>query len=166
MSCYVDDAIHPFGQMLMCHLWADALDELYAMVDRIGVQRKWLQQPPKASWVHFDIAKSKRALAISAGAIATDKYGPLEHVARLRGNQRTLDQIADCRGRVLRKDLFDTVGSPRSLAIDVRAQSGPDHVCAVCGADCGFGFGVSMRFGRAGRWSCLEHRDQVERMVG
>ena len=92
MSVYVDDAAHQFGRMRMCHLWADTLDELLAMVDRIGVDRKWIQGHPtlshgkhrEASWVHFDVAQTKRALAVAAGAIETDKYGPVEHVARLR----------------------------------------------------------------------------------
>ena len=107
MSVYVDEARHPFGRMLMCHMWADTLPELYVMVDCIGVQRKWLQQPPKASWVHFDIAKGKRALAVAAGAIETDIYGPLEHCARLQvasGNPRLVEigtkrlgLISDCR---------------------------------------------------------------------
>ncbi|GEP12273.1 DUF4031 domain-containing protein [Methylobacterium gnaphalii] len=83
MPCYVDDVEHSFGNMKMCHLWADTEAELLAMVDAIGVQRKWMQRPPKASWVHFDIAKSKKARAILLGAILTDRYGPLEHVARL-----------------------------------------------------------------------------------
>lgn len=83
MAVYVDPARHPFGRMLMCHMWADSLEELLAMADAIGVARKWLQQPPKASWVHFDIAKSKRALAISRGAIETDIFGPSEHTAKL-----------------------------------------------------------------------------------
>lgn len=91
MSVYVDDARHPFGRYIMCHLWADTEEELLAMVDRIGVDRKWIQGHPtlssgkarKASWVHFDIVKTKRALAVKAGAIETDRYGPAEHVARL-----------------------------------------------------------------------------------
>lgn len=99
MAVYVDNARHPFGRLVMCHMWADSLEELLTMADRIGVARKWLQQPPKASWVHFDIAQSKRALAIAAGAIETDKYGPSEHVARLKGNQKMLDAIAACRAR-------------------------------------------------------------------
>lgn len=97
MPVYVDDVRHSYGRMVMCHLWADTLDELMAMVDKIGVQRKWLQQPPKASWVHFDIALGKKALAIQHGAILTDKYGPLEHEARRTGNQKKLDMIATCR---------------------------------------------------------------------
>ncbi|MDQ2079521.1 DUF4031 domain-containing protein [Xanthobacteraceae bacterium Astr-EGSB] len=105
MTVYVDDVEHAFGNMVMCHMWADSLDELFAMADRIGVQRKWLQGHPtlsqprfrKASWVHFDVAKSKKAMAIAAGAVLTDKYGPSEFTARQRGDQRMLDRIADCR---------------------------------------------------------------------
>lgn len=97
MTVYVDDVRHKFGRMVMCHLWADTLHELFHMVDLIGVQRKWIQQPPKASWVHFDISLEKKALAIRHGAILTDKFGPAEHVARMRGDQKRLDQIAYCR---------------------------------------------------------------------
>ena len=52
------------------------------MVDRIGVARKWLEQPPKASWTRFDISIGKKTIAIAAGAILTDKYGPLEFLAK------------------------------------------------------------------------------------
>lgn len=107
MSVYVDDVRHNFGRMVMCHLWADTMDELFAMVDGIGVQRKWLQQPLKASWVHFDIALGKKAMAIERGAILTDKYGPSEHVSRQRllsdnpatveRAQRMIDNIKLCR---------------------------------------------------------------------
>lgn len=107
MTVYVDDVRHKFRHMTMCHLWADTLDELLAMARRIGVQRKWLQQPPKASWVHFDISLGKKDLARKYGAVLTDKYGPVEHLAHLdiasgdpermlRGVRR-LDQIASCR---------------------------------------------------------------------
>jgi hypothetical protein len=99
VSVYVDDVRHPFGRMVMCHLWADTLEELLAFVDRIGVARKWLQQPPKASWIHFDIALAKKALAIRLGATLTDEFGPLEHLARLRGNQARIEQIARIRAR-------------------------------------------------------------------
>ena len=96
MTVYVDDVRHAFGRMVMCHLWADTEDELLAMVDRIGVQRR-IQRPPKASWVHFDISLGKKALAIASGAILTDRYGPSEHVARLRGNTAMVEQIARLR---------------------------------------------------------------------
>ncbi len=92
MAVYVDDVRHRFGNMVMCHLWADTDDELLAMVDKIGVQRKWIQghktlsfgKHRDASWVHFDIALSKKALAIAAGAVLTDRYGPVIHTSRLK----------------------------------------------------------------------------------
>lgn len=99
MAVFVDDVRHPFGRMVMCHMWADTLDELLAMADRIGVQRKWLQQPPKASWVHFDISLGKKAQAIAAGAILTDRFGPVEHVARQRGDQAKLATIEAIRAK-------------------------------------------------------------------
>lgn len=109
MACYVDDVEHAFGNMKMCHLWADTEHELFEMVDKIGVLRKWVQRPPKASWLHFDIAKSKRILAIRAGAFLTDQFGPAEHVARLdmasgdparaAMGARKVEQIKVCRER-------------------------------------------------------------------
>ncbi|HEV7323560.1 MAG TPA: DUF4031 domain-containing protein [Bosea sp. (in: a-proteobacteria)] len=115
MTVYVDDARHQFGRMVMCHMWADTLDELLAMADRIGVARKWIQGHPtlsfgkhrNASWIHFDISLGMKEKALAAGATLTDKYGPLEHCARLqiasgiereiqRGQNR-LEQVAACR---------------------------------------------------------------------
>lgn len=92
MSVYVDDMAAAFGGMIMCHMWADSDAELLAMADRIGVARKWIQGHPElsfgphrsASWVHFDIAKSKRMLAVRFGAIETDRYGPVIHAAQIR----------------------------------------------------------------------------------
>ena len=60
MTVYVDDMRARFGRMVMCHMFADTTVELLSMADRIGVSRRWLQQA--------DIALSKRALAIKAGA--------------------------------------------------------------------------------------------------
>ncbi len=97
MAVYVDDVRHRYGRMIMCHCWADTLPELFAMMDKIGVNKKWLQQPPKASWVHFDICLDKKALAIAAGAILTDKYGPVEHVAKRNGDGTMLRLVKERR---------------------------------------------------------------------
>jgi hypothetical protein len=97
MTVYVDDVRHQYGRMVMCHMWADTRAELLAMADTIGVQRKWLQQPPEASWEHFDISLGKKASAIAAGAVLTDKYGPLEHVAKLKGDSKRVAKIAELR---------------------------------------------------------------------
>lgn len=110
MAVYVDDVRHRFGRMLMCHMWADTEDELHAMASKLGLKRSWFQQPPKASWKHYDISLSVKARAIGMGAVLTDKYGPLEHEARLEGNQKKLDLIASLRQRWAaardRMDLF------------------------------------------------------------
>lgn len=66
MTCYVDDMyLYPLGNfrgMKMSHLIADTEAELFVMVDRIGVARRYYQGD------HFDIAMSKRELAVTAGA--------------------------------------------------------------------------------------------------
>ena len=67
MTVYVDDMRAKFGRLILCHMIADTDDELHAMADRIGVARKWHQAPPKHD-SHYDIALSKRDLAIAAGA--------------------------------------------------------------------------------------------------
>lgn len=104
MTVYVDDMKAPFGRLVMCHMWADSREELFAMADRLGVARKWFQRPASvdlpgmdASWEHFDVAQSKRRLAVSFGAVETDKYGPLEHAARVAGDKGRLEQIARLR---------------------------------------------------------------------
>lgn len=68
MAVYVDDMRANFGNMIMCHMIATDDAELHAMADRIGVARRWWQRPPKHE-SHYDIALSKRALAVKAGAI-------------------------------------------------------------------------------------------------
>jgi hypothetical protein len=68
VSVYVDDMQAPFGRMKLCHMLADTSDELVAMADRIGVARRWIQKPGTPD-EHFDIALSKRALAIQHGAL-------------------------------------------------------------------------------------------------
>lgn len=72
MTVYVDDMyLHPMGEfrhMKMSHMIADTHPELVAMADKIGVARRWIQKPGTAG-EHFDVAITKRALAIAAGAV-------------------------------------------------------------------------------------------------
>lgn len=81
MAVYVDDFYKTgitFGRMKMSHMVADSTEELLAMADKIGLQRKWIQEKgdPKE---HFDVAMSTRAKAIAAGAIEK----PMRELARL-----------------------------------------------------------------------------------
>lgn len=102
MAVYLDDARHPYRGMILCHMWADSREELLAMADRIGMDRRWLQEPPKASWVHFDVSLGMKARALAEGAILTDRYGPALHTARLRGDRRMIRMIGRVRARRLR----------------------------------------------------------------
>ena len=67
MTVWVDDMYSvPMGQfrrMKMSHLISDNEKELHAMAGKIGVARRWYQGD------HYDICLSKRALAISLGAV-------------------------------------------------------------------------------------------------
>lgn len=55
----------------MCHMIADTDEELHAMADKIGVQRKW-HQIAGTPHSHYDIALSKRAIAVANGAKEID----------------------------------------------------------------------------------------------
>lgn len=93
MTVYVDNAAHPYGRMVMCHMFSPDIAELHAMADRIGVARRWFQDPaamPKVSWPHYDIAKSKRALAVAAGAVECDKYCMVAMAAVIKGDEDPL----------------------------------------------------------------------------
>lgn len=51
----------------MCHMIADTTDELLLMVDKISVQRKWIQNEGTYK-EHFDICAAKKSKAILLGA--------------------------------------------------------------------------------------------------
>jgi Protein of unknown function (DUF4031) len=69
MSVYVDNYKACYGRMIMSHMMADTTEELLAMADRIGVQRKWLQKAGTYQ-EHFDVCQKMREMAIKAGAKA------------------------------------------------------------------------------------------------
>jgi len=68
LTVYVDNMKAGFGRMKMCHMVADTNAELIEMVDAIGVDRKWIQKAGTHR-EHFDIAMSKRKLAVERGAV-------------------------------------------------------------------------------------------------
>lgn len=67
-----------------CHMTADSRAELDAMADRIGLRRSWVQHP--GCWhEHYDLTKSKRRLAVAAGAVEVDG---MEHTATFLASRR------------------------------------------------------------------------------
>lgn len=66
MTVYVDNAKIPFRGFLMCHMFADSLEELHAMADKIGLRRSWFQVGTNLE--HYDVSLSMRALALQHGA--------------------------------------------------------------------------------------------------
>lgn len=83
MATYVDDMKSGYGRMVMCHMVADTEAELHTMADRIGVARRW-HQKSGTPHSHYDICKSKRALAIEFGAIEIGRRELVEIVQRKR----------------------------------------------------------------------------------
>lgn len=66
MSVYVGTIEYSYGRMKMFHMATDGDEtELHAMADKIGIKRKWFQNKPNRP--HYDICKSKKALALSLG---------------------------------------------------------------------------------------------------
>lgn len=91
MTVYVDDMKAAFGRMVMCHMLADTDDELHAMADLIGVARKWWQSPAKTSGSHYDIALSKRAIAVTHGAVEIT----VRQAAAMNSMRRVTGQLGD-----------------------------------------------------------------------
>lgn len=67
--------------MVMCHMLADRVEDLHAMADKIGIARRWFQNK---RYPHYDICKSKRALAVKHGAIEIDRRQFSDLAKRLR----------------------------------------------------------------------------------
>ena len=87
MAVYVDDAMIQFGRMKMSHMIADTTNELLAMADAVGVQRKWIQNAGTYR-EHFDVCASKRELAIANGAQAVSQRKIGEILNSRRKSQR------------------------------------------------------------------------------
>lgn len=65
---YVDAAIHEWRGKRWCHMFSEDLAALHEFAALLGLRREWFQQPPKASWFHYDITAAKRVKAIRLGA--------------------------------------------------------------------------------------------------
>jgi hypothetical protein len=95
MTVYVDNAIHPLRDVLMCHMFSPDLEELHSMAGLIGIRRRWFQDPltMRVSWPHYDIDEIRRSLAVSFGAIECDKYQTVAMAAIIQGKPDKLRRI-------------------------------------------------------------------------
>jgi hypothetical protein len=66
-----------------CHMYADTVDELHAMAAKLGLRRSWFQAD--IDHPHYDIASSKRRLAIQYGAV--EFKTPAEQLAWIKQNR-------------------------------------------------------------------------------
>lgn len=86
MPVYIDNfnATYKRGYrtMKMCHMIADTLQELHAMADTIGVNRRWFQA--QASIPHYDVCLTKKQLAITHGAIEVDRRTLVKKIREYR----------------------------------------------------------------------------------
>jgi hypothetical protein len=92
MSVYVDDMRAPYGRMTMCHMVADTDEELHAMAAKIGVARRW-HQKAGTPHSHYDICLSKRAKAVSLGALEIDRYELSALIKRKRAAHRKQPEL-------------------------------------------------------------------------
>lgn len=95
MSVYVDSAIHRLRDRMMCHMFSPMLDELHAMAGRMGIERRWFQDPSimRVSWPHYDIDAARRALAVDLGAIVCDRYQTVAMAAIIQDRPDKLRRI-------------------------------------------------------------------------
>lgn len=90
MAVYVDNAQIPYGRMLMSHMLADTREELFAMADAIGLDRRHVQHLGQSN-EHFDISKGYRTKALAKGAVELDRRG----LAKLIRKRRDPDALRD-----------------------------------------------------------------------
>jgi hypothetical protein len=79
----------------MCHMFSPHLEELHIMAERIGIQRRWFQDPAtmRVSWPHYDIDGIRRSLAVGFGAVECDKYQTVAMAAVIQGRPDKLRRI-------------------------------------------------------------------------
>lgn len=95
MAVYVDRLMnHGWHLGPNCHMFADTLEELHAMADKIGMKRSWFQNKPELP--HYDLVASRRKKAIQFGAI-DDHSCEIMILARRKG----VNRIAAAKGVAL-----------------------------------------------------------------
>ena len=99
MSVYVDQERNRLGRMIMCHMFADTVDELHSMAAAIGMQRAWFQP---ASFPHYDVSLTRRAAAPRLGAIEVDRRQGFHIRKRIRASFTESDRLAIAEAKLRR----------------------------------------------------------------
>jgi hypothetical protein len=90
---YVDSANIRFKGQSYCHMATDGdVAELHAMAAKVGLRRSWFQS--KSSLPHYDVAPSKRALAVQYGAV---EVNCLELVRRCSATLKKIEQVKEAK---------------------------------------------------------------------
>lgn len=92
MAVYVDNVRIPWRGREWCHLLADSLDELHQFAESLGLRRSWFQL--NASYPHYDITVSVRAMALHSGAIAATRSEIIACARRLKEELQRESRLA------------------------------------------------------------------------
>ena len=98
MPVYVDASVWEFThprtkrRMVMCHMLADTPDELFEMADKIGMHPAWFQYKPGKT-PHFDLSKTKRALAVEQGAIEVSRRETVRMIRKIRAEPHVWAEV-------------------------------------------------------------------------
>lgn len=99
MTVYVDGmykhAMGRVGRMKMSHMLADSEQELHAMADRIGLDRKHYQGD------HYDVSLYKRAIAVYHGAVEVEMR-VMARMRRIRAETGRLPTPAEAEATITR----------------------------------------------------------------
>jgi len=103
---FIDNFNVEYRRMKMSHMIADTDEELYKMIDKIGVQKKWKHND------HYDICLSKKKLAIKNGAIEITAFemGKINYLKKMRKhrNIKPVSLMEDLKKIRSDKDYFQT----------------------------------------------------------
>ena len=74
MAVYVDDMdktqMGGLGGMKMSDMYAESVDELFDMANKIGLHRDWMQNVSQGhGYIHFDVSMAYRERAVREGAV-------------------------------------------------------------------------------------------------
>lgn len=94
MTVYIDRARIPYRNMIMCHMVADNIDDLFRMAQAIGMRAEWFQ--PR-SFPHFDVSATRKHQALSYGAI---EVGRREIVGIMRSYRARILQDSEEKRRL------------------------------------------------------------------